>query len=151
LVANLGELSANAAKPGGELMLWDVTTGREVSTLRRGIRPIRALAYSSDGRRLALTELLDLSGPVAVWVWDPDPARGDNVGLRSAKRRAFAERRPTLATPRGACGLRLHAPAPENREVILCLALLEQNRKKVRRKTAVRMDLNLARMTVHVS
>ena len=59
-VANLGELFANAAKPGGELKLWDVTTGREVSTLRRGIRPIGAIAYSFDGRRLALTELLDL-------------------------------------------------------------------------------------------
>jgi hypothetical protein len=60
-VANLGELFANATKLGGELKLWDVTTGREVSTLRRGIRPIGALGYSSDGRRLALTELLDLS------------------------------------------------------------------------------------------
>jgi hypothetical protein len=39
-VANLGELFANAAKPGGELKLWDVRIGREVSTLRRGIRPI---------------------------------------------------------------------------------------------------------------
>jgi hypothetical protein len=36
-VANLGELFANAAKPGGELKLWDVPTGREVSTLQRGI------------------------------------------------------------------------------------------------------------------
>jgi hypothetical protein len=37
-VANLEELFANAAKPGGELKLWDVRTGREVSTLRRRIR-----------------------------------------------------------------------------------------------------------------
>jgi hypothetical protein len=37
-VANLEELFANAAKPGGELKLWDVTTGRAVSTLRWGIR-----------------------------------------------------------------------------------------------------------------
>src|SRR5262249_39240151 len=34
-VANLEELFANAAKPGGELKLWDVTTGRTVSTLER--------------------------------------------------------------------------------------------------------------------
>jgi hypothetical protein len=74
-VANLEELFANAAKPGGELKLWDVTTGRAVSTLRRGIRPIGGLAYSSDGRRLALIELLDLSGPVAVWVWDAATGR----------------------------------------------------------------------------
>jgi hypothetical protein len=37
-VANLKELFANAAKPGGEPKLWDVPTGRDVSTLRRGIR-----------------------------------------------------------------------------------------------------------------
>jgi hypothetical protein len=61
LAANLGELFVNATKPGGELKLWDVTTGREVSTLRRGVRPIGALAYSSDGRCLALIELLDLT------------------------------------------------------------------------------------------
>jgi hypothetical protein len=46
-IANLGERFANAAKPGGELKLWDLTTGREVSTLRRGIRPIGALASAS--------------------------------------------------------------------------------------------------------
>jgi hypothetical protein len=46
-VANRGELFANAAKPGGELKLWDVTTGCEVSTLRRGIRPIGGLAYGA--------------------------------------------------------------------------------------------------------
>jgi hypothetical protein len=57
------------------LKLWDVTTGREVSTLRRGIRPIGGLAYSSDGRRLALTERFDLSGPVAVWIWDAATGR----------------------------------------------------------------------------
>jgi WD40 repeat protein len=74
-VANLEELIATAAKPGGELKLWDVTTGREVSTLWRGIRPIGGLARSSDGRRPSLTELLDLSGPVAVWVWDAATAR----------------------------------------------------------------------------
>jgi hypothetical protein len=44
LVANLGEPFVNATKPGDELKLWDVTTAREISTLRRGIRPIGALA-----------------------------------------------------------------------------------------------------------
>ena len=106
MVANLGELSANAAKPGGELMLWDVTTGREVSTLRRGIRPIGGLAYSSDGRRLALTELLDLSGPVAVWVCDAATGRellilrGHTDGVRDITFGPDGKRIATASTDR---------------------------------------------------
>ena len=81
--AYLGELFADAAKPGGELKPWDVTTGREVSTLRREIRPSGAFACSSDGRRLALTELFDVSGPVAVWVWDSATGRERSTAARA--------------------------------------------------------------------
>jgi WD40 repeat protein/serine/threonine protein kinase len=63
----LGDPSHIDAQPGGELKLWDVTTGRELDTLRRGIGVFRRLAVSSDGRRLALSGGVLEAGEVQVW------------------------------------------------------------------------------------
>jgi WD40 repeat protein len=62
----LGGPDDGAARPGGELKLWDIATGRELATPRRGIGVFRVLAFSPDGRRLVL------SGGHGV---DPDEGR----------------------------------------------------------------------------
>jgi WD40 repeat protein len=55
--------------PGGEVKLWDLETGREIRTLRRGVGVFQVLAFSPDGRRLALAEggPFTKSGEVLVW------------------------------------------------------------------------------------
>jgi WD40 repeat protein/serine/threonine protein kinase len=63
----LGDPSLIDAQPGGELKLWDVTTGRELATLRRGIGVFRRLAVSPDGRRLAVSGGVLEAGETQVW------------------------------------------------------------------------------------
>jgi WD40 repeat protein len=64
-----GEPNHFVARPGGELKLWDVATGRELATPRRGIGVFRFLAFSPDGHRLVLSDggYSDESGEAQVW------------------------------------------------------------------------------------
>ncbi len=64
-----GQGYGNYARPGGELKLWDVVTGREVSSPRLGIGVFRRLAFSPDGHRLVLAKGIgfDESGEAHVW------------------------------------------------------------------------------------
>jgi WD40 repeat protein len=68
----LGGPSRNDARPGGELKLWDVASGRELATPRRGIDVFQCLAFSPDGHRLVLSsgfygELFGESREAYVW------------------------------------------------------------------------------------
>jgi WD40 repeat protein len=64
-------------KPGGEVKLWDVETGREIRTLRRDTGVFQVLAFSPDSRLLALGEggSFATSGEAHVW----DVATGGEV------------------------------------------------------------------------
>src|SRR5262249_41638322 len=57
------------ARPGGELKLWAVATGRELATPRRNIAVFRWLAFSPDNHRLVLSPggEWDVSGEAHVW------------------------------------------------------------------------------------
>jgi WD40 repeat protein len=48
---------------GGELKLWDVATGKEITSLPHERYSLDALAFSADGKRLASVG----GGPVQVW------------------------------------------------------------------------------------
>jgi WD40 repeat protein len=61
--------------PGGELTIWDVATGREVSIPRRRIEVFDRLALSPDGHRIALAGKIALPGTGEVRVWDTDTDR----------------------------------------------------------------------------
>jgi WD40 repeat protein len=54
-----------ASAAAGEVMVWDVSTGRELSAFHSGQRSVRCLAFSRDGRTLAT------AGDEVVRVWDP--------------------------------------------------------------------------------
>jgi WD40 repeat protein/tRNA A-37 threonylcarbamoyl transferase component Bud32 len=64
-------------KPGGEVKVWDVETGREIRTLRRETGVFQVLAFSPDASRLALAEggSFATSGEAHVW----DVATGGDV------------------------------------------------------------------------
>jgi WD40 repeat protein len=71
--------SHNDARPGGELKLWEVTSGRELATPRRGIDLVQFLAFSPDGHRLVLSSgLFGESSEAQVW----DAATGRTLFLR---------------------------------------------------------------------
>jgi eukaryotic-like serine/threonine-protein kinase len=60
--------------------IWDLASGQEALTIRDPVEPIRALRFSPDGQRLALTageELRILDGAV----YRPDPAAGPPLRL----------------------------------------------------------------------
>jgi WD40 repeat protein len=71
----LGGPSRRDARPGGELKLWDVATGRELATPRRGIGVFRWLAFSPDGRRLVLADGGDFGESGEAYVWDVETGR----------------------------------------------------------------------------
>ena len=53
-----------------EIKIWDATTGKEIRTLRGHTRPVTALSFSGDGKRLASASMDET---VRIW----DPARGE--------------------------------------------------------------------------
>jgi WD40 repeat protein len=55
--------SGGGHSQGGELKLWDTTTGKEIASLSGYTNTLMALAFSADGKRLASGGL----GPVQVW------------------------------------------------------------------------------------
>jgi WD40 repeat protein len=95
----LGDPSLIDAQPGGELKLWDVTTGRELATLRRGIGVFRRLAVSPDGRRLALSGGVLEAGETQVWDAETGQTfltlRGHTLGVHQI---AFSPRGERIAT-----------------------------------------------------
>jgi WD40 repeat protein len=82
----LGGSSRADARPGGELKLWDVATGRELATPRRGIGVFRWLAFSPDGHCLVLSDGGYFESGEA-YVWDVEtgrelfPLRGHTAGV----------------------------------------------------------------------
>jgi hypothetical protein len=48
-------------RPGGGVRLWDVATGSEAGTIETGTQPVRALAFSPEGGRLAVATAEGLS------------------------------------------------------------------------------------------
>jgi WD40 repeat protein len=66
--------SRSDARPGGELKLWDVASGRELATPRRGIGVFRWLAFSPDGHRLVLSDGGTFESGEA-YVWDVETGR----------------------------------------------------------------------------
>jgi WD40 repeat protein len=67
--------SRSDARPGGELKLWDVATGRELATPRRGIGVFRFLAFSPDGHRLVLSDGGSFDESGEAYVWDVETGR----------------------------------------------------------------------------
>jgi WD40 repeat protein len=69
--------SRNDPRPGGELKLWDVATGRELATPRRGIDLFECLAFSPDGHRLVLSSghLGEFGKSSEAYVWDAAAGR----------------------------------------------------------------------------
>jgi WD40 repeat protein len=55
----------------GEVKFWDLTTGKDVATWKPLGQYVRTLAYSPDGKQLAL----GLHDPGAVRIWDADSGR----------------------------------------------------------------------------
>ncbi len=58
-----------------ETRLWDVATGRPVLTISAG-NFLSGLAFSPDGRRLAVSSITQFGYPGEVCVWDLEPGRG---------------------------------------------------------------------------
>jgi WD40 repeat protein/tRNA A-37 threonylcarbamoyl transferase component Bud32 len=65
------------AGPKGAVRVWEVSTGKEVLTVQEMPSPVVRLAFSPDGRRLALPMIdpraLDQSGEVKVWDLENGP------------------------------------------------------------------------------
>jgi WD40 repeat protein len=82
--------SRNDARPGGELKLWDVASGRELATPRRGIGVFRRLAFSPDGHRLVLADGGSFADSGEAYVWDVEtgrelfPLRGHTTNVHQA-------------------------------------------------------------------
>src|SRR5207244_9477435 len=59
-----------AADHGTEVRLWEVATGKVARALGGQGSPVRALAFSADGRRLALGTSSEEDRRAAVELWD---------------------------------------------------------------------------------
>jgi WD40 repeat protein len=73
LLASLGALLDSATgplKPGHELKLWDVATGREIRTVRDPTWRYRQVAFSPDGRLIALFWMSEIGEPETVRILD---------------------------------------------------------------------------------
>jgi eukaryotic-like serine/threonine-protein kinase len=79
-----GRQLATLGGDGRSIRLWDATTGAAVGVLRRSEGLVRTLAYSPDGRRLALG-----CDDSAIHLWDPTTGaevavlRGHRLSVRS--------------------------------------------------------------------
>src|SRR5262249_52474799 len=82
------------AKPGGEAILWDITTGMPRARFRSQGHPILFLAFSGDGSTLATR-----TGGMLVGLWDVASARERatfKAPLSSAECMAFSADGKTL-------------------------------------------------------
>jgi WD40 repeat protein len=73
LLASLGgqfDLVFRPDKPGRELKLWDVATGREIRTVRDPTWRYEAVAFSPDGRLIAVFLVDDIGEPETVRILD---------------------------------------------------------------------------------
>jgi WD40 repeat protein len=68
LASGSGKLSANQPEPG-EVKIWDLGNGRVVRTYRGSRDPVRAVAWSRDGKWIASTAGND------IHVWDPQTGK----------------------------------------------------------------------------
>jgi WD40 repeat protein len=59
-----------ASEAGGDVRVWDATTGTELAQLIHGPSIVYEVAFDPGGSRLASTS--DLFGLVRVWALDPD-------------------------------------------------------------------------------
>lgn len=78
-------------QPGGEVKLWDLKTLRKIRTLRNDVGDFQVIAFSREGRRIALAEREtgDFTKPVAVFVWDVETGQ-DLFTLRGHSDRVTA-------------------------------------------------------------
>lgn len=76
----------------GEIRLLDAVTGKKVSTLGTGLRPIRSISFSPDGRMLAASEGTELFrlGDECVYVWEVHTGRQMLRSADSSEARAVA-------------------------------------------------------------
>ncbi len=58
-----GGVTSASASSGGQLMLWDMATGRELKTLLKGSNDVSSVAFTPDGK-------VALSGGDKVKLWD---------------------------------------------------------------------------------
>src|SRR6185369_5948349 len=60
-----------------EVKVWDPETGGEVRTLRRGVGIFLRMAFSPDGRRIALThgDMRPNTPPGEIAIWDVETGR----------------------------------------------------------------------------
>jgi WD40 repeat protein/tRNA A-37 threonylcarbamoyl transferase component Bud32 len=73
LLASLGappDSATGLLKPGHELKLWDVATGREIHTVRDPTWRYREVAFSPDGRLIALFLMSEIGEPETARILD---------------------------------------------------------------------------------
>ncbi len=69
-----------SASLDGTAKIWDAASGRELLTLRSRLGPVEVMAFSRDGRRLALTQPPHANPNGVVELWDTEaPAKAARV------------------------------------------------------------------------
>jgi WD40 repeat protein len=93
------------ASPSGPTVgVWDVRTGGLTRLLEGRISDVRALVFSSDGRRLAV---IDAKGALSVWDADAGKAAFAPIAFAAAKLAAFSADGLTLASAGAGGAVRL--------------------------------------------